>query len=302
MQKNIKFKSIDLQLDAVNLDFLQETDASKLTFSFIGDQIVFDDTSDESQNIKFNQTTYDDIIFKVVDGSFHIQDESFDDKYKIGITNDTGIFWSKYDLSIQPDSNSGNGIVSLNGILNFENETNTINYKDNQMIGFYDSIYQDINQVLLDTGGTLQLGSGNQQQQTYTNEISGNEEIEDVIISQGNEIKFYTNMDQGWQSKNEQYIDQTGKYHGVTTSQDKLETQRLIELSGDVSGSQSFDGSQNITISQTVADNYVLNTGDTVSGDLTITGETTSNDGFITGNYKIEHNTDTDSLDFNYIG
>lgn len=57
---------------------------------------------------------------------------------------------------------------------------------------------------------------------------------------------------------------------------DKLTTARTITLTGDASGSVSFDGSQNVSIPVTVADNshnHTSNSGNyTVGGDLTVSG------------------------------
>ena len=50
-------------------------------------------------------------------------------------------------------------------------------------------------------------------------------------------------------------IDNNGNFTGKSASADKLATARTITLTGDVTGSASFDGSANISISATVADN-----------------------------------------------
>jgi hypothetical protein len=77
------------------------------------------------------------------DGKFLIQDFSSDLKYSLGIVNDEGIFWSKYDLNIQPDENSGFGIININGSIDFNNENNSIKYKTYDILNFYDSVYGD---------------------------------------------------------------------------------------------------------------------------------------------------------------
>jgi hypothetical protein len=38
------------------------------------------------------------------------------------------------------------------------------------------------------------------------------------------------------------------------------------------------------------------------NGDINTSGKTKSDGGFETGNFRVEHNSNTDSLDFNYIG
>ena len=56
-------------------------------------------------------------------------------------------------------------------------------------------------------------------------------------------------------------IDNKGNFTGKSASADKLQTARTITLTGDVTGSASFDGSANISISATVADdshNHVI--------------------------------------------
>lgn len=58
---------------------------------------------------------------------------------------------------------------------------------------------------------------------------------------------------------------------GIATSADKLETARTIELDGDVSGSVSFDGSQDVTITTTIADdshNHIIDNVDGLAEDL----------------------------------
>ena len=68
----------------------------------------------------------------------------------------------------------------------------------------------------------------------------------------------------------------SGSLTGNADTATKLATPRSIALSGDVSGSANFDGSQNVTITATVADDshthdtrYVKKTGDTMTGTLT---------------------------------
>lgn len=70
--------------------------------------------------------------------------------------------------------------------------------------------------------------------------------------------------------------DISGDLTGNADTATRLETQRSIALSGDVSGSANFDGSQNVTITATVANDshthdtqYVKKTGDTMTGTLT---------------------------------
>lgn len=68
-------------------------------------------------------------------------------------------------------------------------------------------------------------------------------------------------------------ITQAG-FNGNASSQSKLSTQRTITLSGAVTGSASFDGSQNITITTSVNHNhdssYVKLSGSTMTGTLTV--------------------------------
>lgn len=252
MQKNIKLRNINIDFDS---SFFKINNFSGIEINNTGNQIIFNDYNNESQSIKINQTAYDDIIFKIDDGIFRIQDEYNNDKVKIGITNSNGLIWSYNDLTIQLDGNSGYGLLSLNSSLNFENENNFILYKDSVVLGFFDSV-SNTHQTILDSDGSLQLGQGSQQTITYNNELNANEEIEDLILQQGEEIKFYTNMQSGWQYKNIQKIDINGNFSGSQQSQDKLNTQRIIELSGEVQGSQNFDGSKNITIDQTISQHH----------------------------------------------
>ena len=77
----------------------------------------------------------------------------------------------------------------------------------------------------------------------------------------------------------------SGSLSGNASTQSKLQTQRTISLSGDATGSQSFDGSSNITISVNVVDSDKVDgyhasqflrsdTSDTMSGQLTLTAAT----------------------------
>jgi parallel beta-helix repeat protein len=66
-------------------------------------------------------------------------------------------------------------------------------------------------------------------------------------------------------------VDNTGKFTGKSASADKLATARTITLTGDVTGSASFDGSTNISISATVADdshNHVISNIDNLQTTL----------------------------------
>jgi hypothetical protein len=77
----------------------------------------------------------------------------------------------------------------------------------------------------------------------------------------------------------------------------KLATARTIALSGDVTGSASFDGSANVTISATVADdshNHSLSSGNfTVGGNLIANGDITSAGSLtaISKSFEIDHPT-----------
>ena len=69
-----------------------------------------------------------------------------------------------------------------------------------------------------------------------------------------------------------------GALSGNATTASRLQTSRTITLSGDVSGNTSFDGSGNITIEATVADEshshdstYVKLSGSTMTGQLAVT-------------------------------
>ncbi|WP_287568809.1 phage baseplate assembly protein V [Thermosipho sp. (in: thermotogales)] len=72
-------------------------------------------------------------------------------------------------------------------------------------------------------------------------------------------------------------IDNSGNFTGNAATASKLQTARTVTLSGDVSGSASFDGSSNITINTTVADdshNHSSTTGNfQVGGNLSVTGD-----------------------------
>ncbi len=66
-------------------------------------------------------------------------------------------------------------------------------------------------------------------------------------------------------------IDNKGNFTGKSASADKLATARTITLTGDVTGSASFDGSANISISATVADdshNHVISNIDNLQTTL----------------------------------
>lgn len=57
----------------------------------------------------------------------------------------------------------------------------------------------------------------------------------------------------------------TQNLNGNQTSQDKLSQQRTIQLTGDVSGSANFDGSQNVTITQTVQSDSHTHSNQTIT-------------------------------------
>lgn len=62
-------------------------------------------------------------------------------------------------------------------------------------------------------------------------------------------------------------------FYGNATSATKLQTARTIALTGSVTGSGTFDGSGNLSITTTTNhnhdNNYVKKSGDTMTGDLT---------------------------------
>lgn len=76
---------------------------------------------------------------------------------------------------------------------------------------------------------------------------------------------------------------------GVTGKATKLQTARTISLTGDVSGSASFDGSSNVSISATVADNshnhsnYLTTTGTAAAATKLATARTIALSGDVTG-------------------
>ena len=77
----------------------------------------------------------------------------------------------------------------------------------------------------------------------------------------------------------------------------KLATARTISLAGDASGSATFDGSSNISITTTVSglNNKVNKTGDTMTGALTVPS-------IKLGKFELTYNATDDSLDFIYNG
>lgn len=86
---------------------------------------------------------------------------------------------------------------------------------------------------------------------------------------------------------------------GNQSSQSRLQTQRTISLSGDVTGQQDFDGSQNITIEQTVVDNSHTHDNTTITnvnqstilGVVPIQNGGTNNDAYTTGKFLIYNGT-----------
>ncbi len=108
----------------------------------------------------------------------------------------------------------------------------------------------------------------------------------------------------------------SGTYNiNISGTQAKLQTQRTIQLSGDVSGSALFDGSSNVTITTTV--NYQANadkldnidSSQFVRNDIqnVINGKTTFNNNVIInsslkfGNYTIQYDSTSDELIFRYV-
>ena len=57
----------------------------------------------------------------------------------------------------------------------------------------------------------------------------------------------------------------TSNIVGNSTSADKLKTPRTISLTGDISGSTSFDGSENVTIDSTIADDSHTHSNSTIT-------------------------------------
>lgn len=80
---------------------------------------------------------------------------------------------------------------------------------------------------------------------------------------------------------------------GGATSSEKLSTARTISLTGDVTGSVSFDGSQNVSMTTTVADdshNHVISNVDGLQSALD--GKLSSSGGTITGTLTLSKTTD----------
>jgi len=89
----------------------------------------------------------------------------------------------------------------------------------------------------------------------------------------------------------------TGEVVGNATSATKLETSRTISLSGDVTGSVGFDGTSNVTLTATVQDdshNHVIGNIDGLQTELD--GRLPTSGGEITGNLTVTGTTTTETL------
>jgi hypothetical protein len=96
----------------------------------------------------------------------------------------------------------------------------------------------------------------------------------------------------------------TGTFAGNVSTATKLATARTISLGGDASGSTTFDGSANKTITVTVADdshNHIIANVDSLQ--TTLDGKLSLSGGTITGDIKLGQNsiTGTDSTDEMYF-
>ena len=100
----------------------------------------------------------------------------------------------------------------------------------------------------------------------------------------------------------------SGSILGNAQTQSKLQTARTISLTGGVTGSQSFDGSQNVSIAQTVANDshthdgryfteteadgrFVYKAGDTMTGSLTVNGSITEGGTLLSNKYAQKSHT-----------
>ena len=174
----------------------------------------------------------------------------------------------------------------------------------------------------------------------YDNEINFDSNNDTIYINhrqigtnQITQFKFYNGTSSGYQTLYTGDIYSSGTFHGALdgnqSTQSKLQTQRIISLAGDVTGSQSFDGSSNITITQTVANDshthdgryyteseqdarFVHLSGDTMTGTLTVPDLIVTNsmtlpsditvDTLTVNAFQIQYNQSDESLDFVYIG
>lgn len=95
---------------------------------------------------------------------------------------------------------------------------------------------------------------------------------------------LYVSASDSWQINKQVLANVTGTLTGNAATASKLATARAITLSGDVTGTVNFDGSEGVTISTTIASNSVALGTDT-TGDYIATIGVTSGTGLsITGN------------------
>ena len=128
-------------------------------------------------------------------------------------------FWS---LGSQKAKIDPNGILTVNGLNVI---SNTVTFQPNSINGTW-IIDNTIPTSKINTSGTLTVSGLN---------VTGSVSITNNLTVGGTI---------------------TGSLNGNQSSQSKLQTQRTITLSGAVTGSATFDGSQNITISTSVNHNH----------------------------------------------
>lgn len=97
--------------------------------------------------------------------------------------------------------------------------------------------------------------------------------IQDVGDTMAGFLTLSGNSTSDLHAATKQYVD--NKVPSVAETANKLSSAKTISLTGDVSGSGNFDGSNNLSITATVADNshnhsnYLLTSGGTMTGSLT---------------------------------
>lgn len=115
------------------------------------------------------------------------------------------------------------------------------------------------NGIKIGGGGAVVIGGGESADAVASSVItSGGDER--LLLCNDADIDFYTNCQNGFSSAKHVSIDVNGNFTGNAKSSTKLQTPRTLSLSGDASGSVSFDGSANVTLNTSV--NSVKDVGD----------------------------------------
>jgi hypothetical protein len=121
---------------------------------------------------------------------------------------------------------------------------------------------------------------------TVQADLNGSGIILGSFISSGfdNPSLLYVSASDSWQFNKPLLANVTGNLTGNADTASKLATARAITLSGDVTGTVNFDGTQGVTINTTIAGNSVALGTDT-TGDYVATIAVTANTGLtVTGN------------------